>query len=403
MNINEHDKGFIRIINILANKAADALKFIFHNNLKAIVLSLFVILLMSLLSLTAYIKYCELRNKDVRFFRRFSIVRKIYTDRDFVEFQKIIVKESLDFDYRVTYMDKDTFNVTNMNGENMFKYKPNLKIMNISVWTGLSVAKLTFLFDPRIERILKRVKVISTDLTFETDKFGFKKTDFPNEEGSRAVIFIGDSFTEGLFTPSSKTFSNIFGIMMQRNGFQAIPVNMGVNGHSAVEMAWMLENYSKYFDVKMAIVNSFPNDVYPNHIAVITGEYSEKKSYEKMFKYLKKIKSYCVSNNIRLVISVIPPKEQLTKIPIEGLFQKRVSEWCNIEKVIFLNPLEYFRKIGEGNIYLSWDPHFSESGHEHYAHFLFNNLEKEMKEILYYHVKAKNQSQDSDPLSFRMK
>ena len=107
----------------------------------------------------------------------------------------------------------------------------------------MTVARLSVLFDPEIERLLKKVKVISTHITFETDKFGFKKTDFPNKEGNKAVIFLGDSFTEGLFTPPSKTFSNLFGIMMQKNNFQAIPVNMGVNGYSALEMAWMLENY----------------------------------------------------------------------------------------------------------------------------------------------------------------
>ena len=345
---------------------------------------------MSFLSLTAYVKYCELRNKDVRFFTRYSIVKKIYTDRDFVELvnKKVEIeskryskarkfKSIWDFDQQIL-LDKDEWIETNMYGEKKYKYKPNLKIMNISIWTGLTVAKITFLLDPEIERILQRVKVINTNITFETDKFGFKKTDFPNEERSRAVIFLGDSFTEGLFIPSSKTFSNIFGIMMQRNGFQAIPVNMGVNGYSALEMAWMLENYSKYFDVKIVIVNLFPNDVHEDYLAVIKGEYNEKKSYEKMYYYLKKIKSFCIANNIKLVIAVIPPKEQLTNIPIEGLFQKRVSEWCNTEKVIFLNPLEYFRKIGESKIYLSWDPHFSESGHEHYALYLFNNLQKEM-------------------------
>ncbi len=349
---------------------------------------------MSFFSLHAYIKYCSFRNRDVRFFHRFQIIQKLYTDSYFIELINNIQKNKYnlpyggdkfeitwDFDHHNVFLDKNIYVETNMYGEKKYKFKPNLKVMDISVWTGLNVAQLSFHYNKELGRILEKVKVVNENMIFETDSFGFKKTDFPNIEGSKAIMFLGDSFTEGLHVLSWKTFSNIFGVMLLKNGFQAIPVNTGVSGYGGLEMAWMLENYSKYFDVKMVIANLFPNDVHANFLAVIKGEYNEEKSYKEMFAYLKKMKDFCIANNIKLVISVIPPREQLTKIPVEGLFQKRVSEFCNIEKITFLNPLEYFRKIGENSIYLSYDPHFSDSGHEYYASFLFNSLQKEIESI----------------------
>jgi hypothetical protein len=45
----------------------------------------------------------------------------------------------------------------------------------------------------------------------ETDEWGFKKTDFVLEKGAPVVLFVGDSFTEGLDVASPDTFVSRFG------------------------------------------------------------------------------------------------------------------------------------------------------------------------------------------------
>jgi hypothetical protein len=344
------------------------------SSIKNILLFLITTLLMLVLSLHAYITYCSINKKDVRILNNFSIVRKIYMNKAVIELANVSDLEASRLAKDISFKSIWDFN------RSVRLYKENLKITNVSVWTGLGVQKMVIRSDAETERLLKKIRILNKQVAFETDKFGFKKTDFPNNEGSQAVIFLGDSFTEGLFAPPSLTFSNVFGTMMQQEGIQAIPVNMGVNGYSVLEMSWMLENYSKHFDTKMVIVNLFPNDVDQDFIKALTTDYRE--GYKRMFKYLEKIKAFCLAHDIKLVISVIPPKDQMTKILVDGLFQERVSEWCENEKVIFINPLEYFREMGEKNIYFHWDPHFSGSGHKHYASYLFNHLQKELEEII---------------------
>jgi hypothetical protein len=120
--------------------------------------------------------------------------------------------------------------------------------------------------------------------------------------------------------------------------------------------------------------NLFPNDVESNYMNVIQGIGIHKDDFEQLFHYLTKMSEFCEERNIRLIVSIIPPKQQITKVPIGGVFQERVSAWCAQQGVICLNPLECFRNIGEKTIYLSWDPHFTVTGHRVYAQFLYDAL-----------------------------
>jgi hypothetical protein len=90
------------------------------------------------------------------------------------------------------------------------------------------------------------------------------------------------------------------------------------------------------------------------------------------------------------VISLIPVKEQLRLKDDSGYFQRRVKLWCVDNDIPCLDPLSFFKALGEEEIYFSWDIHFSQKGHRRYAEF----LALELKETL---QKAHLQSPKAQP------
>jgi len=57
-------------------------------------------------------------------------------------------------------------------------------------------------------------------------------------------------------------------------------------------------------------------------------------------------------------------------VPSVHVFQDRVKMWAEERQLRFLDPREYFDKVGSNDVYLSWDPHFSIEGHKKYADYL---------------------------------
>ena len=60
-------------------------------------------------------------------------------------------------------------------------------------------------------------------------------TDFALVPDWPTVLFVGDSFTEGLDVASADTFVNVFGRHMKDGGLPGTAVNAGVNGYGALE------------------------------------------------------------------------------------------------------------------------------------------------------------------------
>jgi len=120
-------------------------------------------------------------------------------------------------------------------------------------------------------------------------------------------------------------------------------------------------------------INLFPNDVDADYRKVVVGEGISEQNYEDMFDYLQKMEEYCLKRKIRLIVTVIPIKEQFSTLRDFSAFQSHVKSWSEGRQVTFLDSREYFSLFGADKIYLSWDPHFSNEGHEHYADFLIAN------------------------------
>jgi hypothetical protein len=264
----------------------------------------------------------------------------------------------------------EEFVPTEMYGQAKYRYKPLLRYLDAEVWSGFDRQRLSALDSPQIRAAVGRCRVFRQVL-IETDERGFKRTEFPFEQGTPVVLFVGDSFTEGLDVASADTFVNLFGRRMRAAGLRGRPVNAGVNGYGALEECWTVEHYAVDLGARVVVANLFPNDVDSNYLAVIGGAPVPEERYTEMFRYLGRMWDHCRAQGIALVVAAIPAREQMARSQPESPFEPRVRSWCQDRRIPFLSPLEVFRTHGAAEIYFPVDAHLRERGHAVYADFLF--------------------------------
>jgi len=280
-----------------------------------------------------------------------------------------------DFDDEVL-LSRHLFVPTEMYGHTKYRYKPNIRIHNLSVWTGLGWSKLIFASTPEIEAILKRCR-LSLDVVFETDAHGFKETPSFHGAHPQTVFFLGDSFTEGMRVLPHETFVSLVDQKLNEASIDVQAFNLGVNGYSALEMSWMLEQYAPILKPHLIVLNLFPNDVHTQYPYVIRGEHIPEKNYETLFFYLDRMTRYCETSGMEMVVVLIPDIEQFFTLKGFSVFEDRVEAWGKERGVRVWNPKDYFEAVGPKEIYFSDDPHFSPLGHQHYAEFLYQKILKQ--------------------------
>jgi hypothetical protein len=283
-----------------------------------------------------------------------------------------------DFDLSVA-LSRRIFEPTDMYGKKEYRMRPNTGVYNVRVWNGIGFQALVLPATPAVARLLRRNR--TEDLVyFQTDANGFKPTDGGAPSGAPAVFFLGDSFTEGLWVNPGDTAASVVSRELKSAGMAARVYNLGVNGYDALECRWMLEHFAPALHPRVAVLNLFPNDVHNDYLKVIRGIGIPEENYRQMFLHLEEMYRFCRENDIELVVSAIPAKEEF-QLPDALIFQDRVRSWCRTHGVTEIDPREDFRRIGPEKIYLSWDPHFSPAGHRFYARILLNGLIPVLKKV----------------------
>ena len=125
-----------------------------------------------------------------------------------------------DYD-QTTHLSKDLFVPAEMYGVAKYHYRPGVRALNAVVWTGLNLRRFCLMDTPLIQQALQRCDVI-TQTAFQIDRYGFKPTGFAVSPEDPSVFFLGDSFTEGLYTAPEATFVSRFGRRMKD---QSLPVS----------------------------------------------------------------------------------------------------------------------------------------------------------------------------------
>lgn len=347
--------------------------------IKMLMFILFNALLLSI-TVFVYVKWAEYtQNNVISQLDENKIMQSIFAKKEFLELMDIVSKNHnktfstiQDFDNSVA-LSKDLFNDQNMFGFTKYVYKPNIGVYNLRIWTGLRGKRMVLAETPEIKNVLAKNKLF-TEVHFYTDSFGFKPTKFRWSPSAYPVFLLGDSFTEGLWINPDDTFANQFGQKLKSQLPSIDPINLGVDGYSALEEDWMLENYAPLLNPKAVIVNLFPNDVHVNYIKVIQGIDIPDSNYNAMFHYLQRMNEFCEKKHIIFVVSVVPAREQFNELAGFSIFPNKVKQWCINHGVTELDPRSYFKEMGIDKIYFSWDPHFSAYGHKVYADFLEQNL-----------------------------
>lgn len=338
--------------------------------------SLLLTLLALLAALAAYAHYCRARGRNVgpRALRSHPLVRAVFERRAYRDLIAVVERSegdrfptTWDLDDAVA-LQRSQFEPVAMYGEQKYRYRPNIRSVDFIVWTGLMRVGFAMLETPELDAAIERCEVLHR-VSFETDALGFKKTEFPPEPGTPSVLFLGDSFTEGLHVRSEDTFASLYGRLMRQAGLRATPVNGGVNGYGTLEEAWTAENFAPRLGTKLVIENLFLNDA-GNERAVLRGR-APPDQLARMFRDLDRLEAFCRQNVLPLVVSVIPAKQQLGATA-EG-FQEQVRGWCARRGVPFLNPRRHLEQHGGVRNYFDWDPHLNEDGHRAYAAFLFEH------------------------------
>lgn len=350
---------------------------------RAISASLYLVFLFCVIcvSVFVYIKWAEYSRHDVipQLSER-KIIKRVFLRKEFIEFAEIAFKNessgfsaSYDFD-EVSMLSKDMFQIQEMFGVKKYKYRPNIGIYNVLIWTGLQGVEFAVPATSEITKALAKNELFLY-VYFKTDSNGFKQTEFNWQPDSYTIFFLGDSFTEGLWVTPRETFVNQVGIELQKENKPVVPINLGTDGYSALEEDWMLEHYFPIFHPQIVVTNLFPNDVHDDYYKVVKGEGIPEKNYDEMFYYIQRMKDFCDKLNAKLVISEIPIQEQFTKLRGSYVFQKLVKAWCDEHKIMNIDPYNYFDKIGADSLYFSWDPHFTPRGHLAYSDFLCSQID----------------------------
>jgi hypothetical protein len=324
--------------------------------------------------------------------RKSALGQALY-DRPYRQLMRIVARQNAggrfdavwDNDVGVS-LSRDLYVETRMYGEPRYRYRPHLRALDITVWSGLHYQSLLVPDTEAVRAAADRCNLVQKTV-FDTDENGFKTSGPPPEPGVPSVLFVGDSFTEGLHVAAAETFSEQFGRLARKRGLRVRAVNAGLNGYGPLEECWTIENWAVPLDAALVVVNLFPNDVAPDFTKVVAGEVPDS-AYEAMWGWLERIRKFCRAHGTSLVIAAIPVQQQLEG---EGTspFQERVAAWCRKSNVPFLDPLQSFRRQGARALYFHWDPHFHAGGHKAYAEFLFEGAQATLEEAL----RARSRSQ----------
>jgi len=334
----------------------------------------------------------------------------------------INAKLSLSNEITTTWDHDDTVRLSTDNyfvSNKYYKPKPNLSFLTIAN-SPIIGNRYGVVLTEEIRNLLPNIKGEMSIRNFDENSFRKTGNDFRHDVKRMNVLFLGDSFTEGVNVNDVDTFPSCFERLANRDGIDSAALNAGICGYSVKEEYYRTVELEGINTIPNIIVlNFFANDVYSNHHkvigyykptepinkimkwldgnilvahAVIRGYYSLfcrpvdpgktkviEQGWNEAFTYLRKLDSYCRDHKIRLFVAVIPTKEQFN-YPKENYYRKNYQEklraFCISNKIEFLDPFNIFLQKGIDNIYLAWDPHFSPDGHKTYAEFLYRYIFK---------------------------
>jgi lysophospholipase L1-like esterase len=314
--------------------------------------------------------------------RQVRLVRAYLTNHALRRFARTLAAQDPKTDLFATLWDTNTgvllsrhmFHDVTMDGVTKYRYRSNLKKLGFR--TGASGFRWNMETEdtPAIRSALADLDtpfIVSASY----DESGFRRVD-PELASDCAIhaLFLGDSFTDGLWVSDADTFVNVFGhLVRERSRVKLCPVNAGVNGYGPLEEAHVLEHdFEAAGRPAVVFVMFFANDVDADYAAVINGTLRDgEHRWQESLAYLARLRQFAAGHGGRVVLAAIPTAEQVYMRGSQEYYQKPLREFAAREGIRFVNLIDRLSSPDAHTFYWDWDPHFTPRGHRAVAEALY--------------------------------
>jgi lysophospholipase L1-like esterase len=319
--------------------------------------------------------------------RQASLVRAYLFKPSLRDFARTLAAQDPRSDLFATLWDTNTgvllsrhmFRSVTMDGVSKYMYKPNLKKLGFR--TGASGLRWNMETEdtPALHAALSDLDTPFI-VAASYDELGFRNGD-PNPVSGCATraLFLGDSFTDGLWVGDADTFVNLYGrLVRERSGVALCSVNAGVNGYGPFEEAFVLEHYFEQAGrPAFVFVMFFANDVDADYDAVIKGTLADgNRRWRDSLAQIARIKRFASGRGATLILAAIPPAEQVFAHSSQEHYQDILRAFAEREGIQFVNLADRLTSPDAHILFWNWDPHFTPLGHRVVAEALYDETER---------------------------
>jgi len=314
---------------------------------------------------------------------RFAFVRGYLFDPKFRRFLELVAAEDATGaeTFRIAWdaehgelLSRKVFQPVEMDGVMRYMYKPGLRLLQVVAGADGVYRELVVEDTPAVRRALADLDVRSFG-TASYDGRGFRQAD-PDltRDCDLHVLFVGDSFTDGIGVSDSDTFVNRFGhLVRERSKLAVCPINSGVEGYGSEEQAWVLEHrFAEAGRPGVVVVMHYPNDVDSDIDALVAGTLPGRdQKWTRNLALLARMAAFCRSQGATMVLAAIPASIQTTKPETRRHYQDPLRAWAEASGVAFVDMLDGFVQAAGRDLYFKSDLHFSPAGHRLAAEILY--------------------------------
>ena len=271
-------------------------------------------------------------------------------------------------------LSRRMFREVTMDGQPRYAYKPNLKKLGFRTGASGFHWNMETEDTPAIRSALAELDTPFI-VTSSYDERGFRRVDPELTSAcTRRAMFLGDSFTDGLWVNDDETFVAVFGrLVRERSGARLCPVNAGVNGYGALEEAYVLQHdYEVAGRPEVVFVMFFANDVDADYIGVVAGTLPDRdQRWRDSLAYVHQMRQFAAGHGATLVLAAIPPAEQVFTRGSQEFYQGVLRSFARREGIRFVNLIDQLSTPDAHAFYWDWDPHFTPRGHRAVAEALY--------------------------------
>jgi hypothetical protein len=313
----------------------------------------------------------------------FAFVRAYLFDGKFRQLVELMdEEESLQDDVFATVWDtsegvllsRKMFHEVEMYGAHKYMYNPGLRKLSFTIDVDGYSRFFAMVDSPALRRAT--LALDATHIYQATyDEFGFRRVDAElTRDCSVRVMFLGDSFTDGVYMDDRDTFVNRYGHLARERGHvAACPIDTGVDGYGSLEEAYVLEHYfAPAGRPRVAVIMHFPNDVDVDENKVIDGTMEDpSRQWADDLSYLRRMTAFARQRGVTVVLAAIPLARQSANPSTRRNYQDILRNFCEQEQIAFVDLLDPLSRFDVDDVYVKGDVHWTAKGHEVVADVLY--------------------------------